>query len=131
RRLLKANTRKNLSLARPQEKGLALLGAARNPYPAIARVDIRCEQVRDYAKRIAEMKEKKEQLIKQIVERSKDQKMYEVLLSFPGIGEATAVRLIGEIGDIQRFTPHKQLNAYVGIDIMRYQSGNTHYRDKI
>ncbi|WP_337970527.1 transposase, partial [Virgibacillus salexigens] len=24
-----------------------------------------------------------------------------------------------------------QLNAYVGIDIMRYQSGNTQYRDRI
>ena len=48
-----------------------------------------------------------------------------------GIGEATAVRLIGEIGDLRRFQSHKQLNAYVGIDIMRYQSGNTFYKDKI
>ena len=53
------------------------------------------------------------------------------LFSFPGIGEVTAVRIIGELGDIRRFKNHKQLNTYVGIDIMRYQSGNTIYKDKI
>ena len=50
---------------------------------------------------------------------------------FPGIGDSTACRLIGEIGDIRRFQNAKQLNAYAGIDIMCYQSGNTHYRDRI
>ncbi len=66
-----------------------------------------------------------------MVDFSKERIEYQVLLSFPGIGEATAVCLIGEIGDIRRFQNHKQLNAYVGIDIMRYQSGNTYYKDKI
>ncbi|MDQ0258098.1 transposase [Evansella vedderi] len=66
-----------------------------------------------------------------MVELSKERIEYQVLISFPGIGEATAVRLIGEIGDLRRFQSHKQLNAYVGIDIMHYQSGNTFYKDKI
>ncbi|WP_458860563.1 transposase [Staphylococcus epidermidis] len=39
--------------------------------------------------------------------------------------------IIGEIGDIKRFKSNKQLNAFVGIDIKRYQSGNTHCRDTI
>nr|WP_275584171.1 MULTISPECIES: transposase [unclassified Mammaliicoccus] len=30
--------------------------------------------------------------------------------------------IIGELGDIKSFDSHKQLNAYVGIDIKRYQS---------
>jgi len=64
-------------------------------------------------------------------ELSKERIEYQVLLSFPGVGEATAVRLIGEMGDLRRFKNHRQLNAYVGIDIMRYQSGNTYYKDKI
>ncbi|MGE7926090.1 IS110 family transposase [Viridibacillus arvi] len=131
RNRLKANTKKNLSLARAEQKGIALLEAAKDSYPAISKEDVRCEQVRDYAKRIADLKEKKENLVKQMVELSKNRKEYQVLISFPGIGEATAVRLIGELGDIHRFKNHKQLNAYVGIDIMRYQSGNTFYRDKI
>ncbi|KOO46725.1 IS110 family RNA-guided transposase [Viridibacillus arvi] len=131
RNRLKANTKKNLSLARAEQKGIALLEAAKDSYPAISKEDVRCEQVRDYAKRIADLKEKKENLVKQMVELSRNRKEYQILISFPGIGEATAVRLIGELGDIHRFKNHKQLNAYVGIDIMRYQSGNTFYRDKI
>ena len=39
--------------------------------------------------------------------------------------------IIGEIGDIKRFKSNKQLNAFVGIDIKRYQSGHTHCRDTI
>lgn len=43
----------------------------------------------------------------------------------------SAVRLMAEIGDITRFANNKQLNAYVGIDIRRFQSGKTFYKDKI
>ncbi|AJS59365.1 IS110 family transposase [Paenibacillus sp. IHBB 10380] len=131
RNRLKANTRKNLSWIRAEEKGMALLEAAKNSYPAISKDDVRCEQVRDYAKRMAHLKGKKEALVKKMVELSRERTEYQVLISFPGIGEATAVRLIGEIGEIRRFKSHKQLNAYVGIDIRRYQSGNTFYKDKI
>ena len=118
-------------LKRAEEKGLALREAAKDSYPAISKDDVRCDQVRDYASRIADLKEKKEQLVKQMGELSKERIEYQVLLSFPGVGEATAVRLIGEMGDLRRFKNHRQLNAYVGIDIMRYQSGNTFYKDKI
>lgn len=131
RNRLKDNTRKNLSLKRSEEKAIVLLEAAKESYPAISSTDIRCEQVKDYAKRIADLKEKKEQLVKQMVELSEERSEYQVLMSFPGIGETTAVRIIGELGDIRRFKNHKQLNAYVGIDIMRYQSGKTHYQDRI
>ncbi|WP_436878924.1 transposase, partial [Mammaliicoccus sciuri] len=34
-------------------------------------------------------------------------------------------------GDLTKFKTNKQLNAYVGIDIKRYQSGKTQYRDTI
>ncbi|WP_253291345.1 IS110 family transposase [Virgibacillus proomii] len=64
-------------------------------------------------------------------ELSKERIGYQVLISFPGIGKAIAVRLTSEIRDIRRFKNHKQLNAYVGIDVMRYQSGITFYKNKI
>ena len=131
RNRLKSNTKKNLSLKRAEEKAIALIQAAQASYSSISSGDVRCEQAKDYAKRLADLNEKKQQLVKQMVELSKDRKEYQVLLSFPGIGEVTAVRIIGELGDIRRFKNHKQLNAYVGIDIMRYQSGNTIYKDKI
>ncbi|WP_460015465.1 transposase, partial [Lysinibacillus sp. CTST325] len=42
--------------------------------------------------------------------------------SIPAIGANSAVRIIAEIGNIQRFDNNRQLNAYTGIDIRRYQS---------
>ncbi|MGG4492332.1 IS110 family transposase [Metabacillus idriensis] len=128
---LKSNTRKNLSLDRAEKKAIVLLEAAGNSYPAIGPTDIRCDQVRDYARRIAGLLEKKAELVKQMVALSEGRKEYIVLRSFPGIGDITACRIIGELGDIRRFKNAKQMNAYAGIDIMRYQSGNTQYRDRI
>lgn len=128
---LKNNTRKNLSFERAEKKAVLLLEAAENSYPAIEPTDIRCDQVRDYARRIADLMEKKEELVKQMVAMSEGKKEHRVLRSIPGIGDTTACRLIGELGDIRRFKNAKQINAYAGIDIMRYQSGNTQYRDRI
>ncbi|MFC5590551.1 IS110 family transposase [Sporosarcina soli] len=131
RNRLKQNTKKNLSLQRAEAKGKCLLEAAKLSYPAIPKDDVRCEQVRDYACRISELKEKKEQLIKQMITLSEGKVEYRVLISFPGIGETTAVRIIGELGDIRRFKTHKQVNAYVGIDLRVYQSGKHQMKDII
>ena len=131
RNRLKKNTRKNLSLKLADKKAQELLLVARNSYPAICASDVRCEQVRDYTRRIADLRNKKENIIAKMVALSVDRKEYHILRSFPGIGDPTACRIIGELGDIRRFKNAKQLNAYVGIDIMRYQSGNTQYRDRI
>jgi len=39
--------------------------------------------------------------------------------------------ILGELGDIRRFQNSKQINAYAGIDIQRYQSGKLQHQDKI
>lgn len=39
--------------------------------------------------------------------------------------------MLAEIGDITRFKNNKQLNAFAGIDIRRFQSGKTFFKDKI
>ena len=128
---LKANTKKKLSLTRAEKKAVELMETAQNSYPAIQSTDVRCNQVRDYAARLFELEEKKKEIVQGMVDLSKERKEYIVLRSIPGIGDITACRLIGEIGDLQRFKSAKQLNAYAGIDISRYQSGNTQYRDRI
>ncbi|WP_249663387.1 transposase, partial [Lysinibacillus fusiformis] len=74
-------------------------------------MNIRCDQARDYAARIADLLEKKDALVKQRVELSEGRKEYLVFRSIPGIGDSTACRLIGKIGDIHRFHIAKQLNA--------------------
>ena len=60
-----------------------------------------------------------------------DLEEYNVLRSIPAIGANTAVRLIAEMGNIRRFDNNKQLNAYAGIDIRRYQSGKFIAKDRI
>lgn len=56
---------------------------------------------------------------------------YDIIRSLPGVGPNTAVRLMTEMGDITRFNNNKQLNAFSGIDIRRFQSGKTFLKDKI
>ena len=63
-----------------------------------------------------------------MVELLKDRDEYKVLTSIPDIGDNTAVRLIGEIGDMTRFENHKQLNAYAGIDIGVFNQENCYTR---
>lgn len=124
-------TGKRVSLQKSEDKAALLKTAALNSYSAISKEDVRCQQLRNYAKRIAELKVQKKELVQQMVELSENRKEYAVLISFPGIGETTAVRLIGELGDIRRFRSNKQLNAYAGIDTQTYQSGKLQYQDRI
>ena len=56
---------------------------------------------------------------------------YGILRTIPAIGVNTAVRMIAEIGDVRRFDNNRQLNAFAGIDIRRYQSGKFLAKDKI
>ncbi|MFX4025232.1 transposase, partial [Streptococcus suis] len=49
---------------------------------------------------------------------------YDILLSIPGIAETTATSIIGELGDIRRFQSANQINAFIGIDLRHYESGN-------
>lgn len=55
---------------------------------------------------------------------------YDIILSLHGIGPNTVVRLMAEIGDITRFNNNKQLNAFAGIGIRRFQSGKTFLKIK-
>ncbi|HEL1801290.1 TPA: IS110 family transposase, partial [Streptococcus suis] len=40
------------------------------------------------------------------------------------IAETTATSIIGELGDIRRFQSANQINAFIGIDLRHYESGN-------
>jgi transposase len=52
-----------------------------------------------------------------------DLPMYHQLMSIPGVGDNLAIRLIGELGDLDRFERSEQLVAYAGIDPRVFQSG--------
>ncbi|MGE6614287.1 MULTISPECIES: IS110 family transposase [Peribacillus] len=128
---IRANTNKNISGAMAEKKALTLIEASQQSYPAVSSSNVLCEQLRSYARRYQELLQQKKQCINDMVQLAEKRSEYKVILSFPGIGPNTAVRLIAEIGDIHRFENNKQLNAYAGIDIRRFQSGKTYFKDKI
>ncbi len=129
-RLLK-NTDKKISSEIAQKKAIQLIEAANDSYPAVIGTDFLCDQLGVYAKRYLEVLRQREEIIQQMADIAMHRAEYKILRNFPGIGTNTAVRLMAEIGDIHRFNNPKQLNAYAGIDIRRFQSGTIYYKEKI
>lgn len=128
---IRANTKKKLSTNMAEQKALEVLHAAEHAYPAVHKDDVLCEQLKAYARRYQELLSEKERCIEKMIRLAESRAEYSIILSIPGIGPNTTVRLMAEIGDITRFANNKQLNAYAGIDIRRFQSGKTFYKDKI
>ena len=48
----------------------------------------------------------------------------QVILSIPGIVEITGAMILGEIGNINKFSSADKLLAFAGLDPSVYQSGN-------
>jgi len=131
RNRLKKCTKKNYAIKKLEERAIQLREAANNSVPSVKENSFTCKQIRRNAKRVLELEEEQQLLIEEMALLSEDKTEYKILMSIPGIQKTTACRLIGELGDIRRFKSNKQVNAYVGIDIARYQSGNVHYKDHI
>ena len=66
-----------------------------------------------------------------MIQLGKSMPEFDIISSMPGIGEMTVAMILGEIGDFNRFDNANQLNAYVGIDLIRYQSGQFLRKDHI
>jgi transposase len=76
----------------------------------------------------------KEREIEEIIRRNIDGVMrrnIEIVTSIKGIGEVSAIHLLSEICDINRFNSYKKLIAYSGFDPTIYQSGNFEGRSRI
>lgn len=56
---------------------------------------------------------------------------YEQLVSLPGIGPIIALTILAEVGDIRRFTHHRQFLKYCGFDLAKLQSGGQRGREKL
>lgn len=78
-------------------------------------IRILIEQIEFTEKQIGEIDKK---IAKQL------KKLNSVILTIPGVGPATGAIILGEIGDISRFSNPKKLVAFAGIDPTAFQSGN-------
>lgn len=124
-------TRKKISENRAWQKADQLLDYASCAYPAVDSDSIQCQKVRYYACLLQDLLEQKDQLTQQMIARAQPFEAFQLYQSIPGIGALTAVLLLGELGDIQRFSTSNKLNAFVGIDIRRFQSGKYIGKDHI
>lgn len=48
---------------------------------------------------------------------------FKVVSSIPGAGQLNSALLLGFTSNLTRFDNYKQLNAFLGLDLNRYQSG--------
>ncbi len=74
-------------------------------------IRILVEQIEFTEKQISEIDQKIAKLLK---------KLNSVILTIPGVGPATGAIILGEIGDIHRFSNPKNLVAFAGIDPTTY-----------
>lgn len=129
--LLIKSTRKNISENRARKKAEELIALAQDAYPAVDENSVHCQKTSYYAERLQDLLLQKEALQGQMTLVAKELPEHELYITIPGIGELTSALLIGELGDVRRFETSNQLNAFVGIDIRRYQSGNYTGKDHI
>lgn len=129
--ILLKNTDKKISQKKALKKAEELLELTHNSYPAVSKDSVIVKKVQYYSRRLMELLLQKEQLQKELIQIVQSLPEFAILTSLPGIGEPTAALLIGELGDIRRFATNRKLNAYVGIDIRRYQSGKYQGIDRI
>lgn len=123
--------KKKISRARAEQIAHSLYSAARLSYSAVDDDSPVYLQVKHLVNQIQEETKLKASIIEQMTALAKELPEYNELLSIPGLGVRTVVSLIGELGDIRRFRNSNVLNAFIGIDLRHYESGDYVANDHI
>lgn len=121
---IRQSTSKRISDKRVAYLAQKLAALANQSYCAVKKNSPILEEVRYYAKELLRLSEQRQAVLEQMVELAQPLPEYEILLSIPGIAETTATSMIGELRDIRRFQSANQINAFIGIDLRHYESGN-------
>ncbi|HEM4451853.1 TPA: IS110 family transposase [Streptococcus suis] len=121
---IRQSTSKRISDKRVAYLAEKLIGLANQSYCAVKKNSPMLEEVRYYTKELLRLSEQRQTVLDQMVELAQPLPEYDILLSIPGIAETTATSIIGELGDIRRFQSANQINAFIGIDLRHYESGN-------
>ena len=121
---IRQSTSKRISNKRVAYLAQKLAALANQSYCAVKKNSPILEEVRYYAKELLRLSEQRQAVLEQMVELAQPLPEYEILLSIPGIAETTATSMIGELENIRRFQSANQINAFIGIDLRHYESGN-------
>ncbi|WP_346768705.1 IS110 family transposase, partial [Streptococcus hyointestinalis] len=121
---IRQSTSKRISDKRVAYLAEKLITLANQSYCAVKKTSPILEEVRYYAKELLRLSEQRQAVLDEMVELAQPLPEYDILFSIPGIAETTATSIIGELGDIRRFQSANQINAFIGIDLRHYESGN-------
>lgn len=118
-------TLKGVSHYRANYLAQRLLNLANATYPSVPVDFPQIFQARDYAHRLIILTNKRKRIITQMTTMANQLKHDDlsILTSIPGISNTTAVLLLSTLGDIRRFRNSNALNAFVGVDLRHYESG--------
>ena len=101
-----------------------LIKLSKQSFCAVKKTSPMLEEVRYYAQELLRLSERRQVVLNDMVALAQPLPEYDILRSIPGIAETTATSIIGELGDIRRFQSTNQINAFIGIDLRHYESGN-------
>ena len=121
---IRQSTSKRMSDKRVAYLTDRLTELAKQSYCAVKKSSPVIEEVRYYAQELLKLTERRQVVLDEMVRLAQPLPEYYILLSIPGIAETTATSIIGELGDIRRFQSANQINAFIGIDLRHYESGN-------
>ena len=118
------STNKIISSDRASRIAQKLSVLAKKAYPVVNDNSYVYEQIQYLANRIVEEVHEKDKIITKMQHEAENLPEHKLPLSIPGFGVRTVTSLIGELGDIRRFHSSNALNAYIGIGLRHYESGN-------
>ena len=122
--IIRQSTSKRISEKRIAYLTDKLIKLAKQSFCAVKKTSPMLEEVRYYAQELLRLSERRQVVLNDMVALAQPLPEYDILRSIPGIAEATATSIIGELGDIRRFQSTNQINAFIGIDLRHYESGN-------
>ena len=116
---------KGVSSKRARSTAEKLLKLAQKSYPAVDDRSIETKQARYYAQRLLALDKTRASLLSDMIKLAEALPNNDLknLESIPGFAQTTAVRVLAELGDVRRFANPSKINAFIGIDPGRYQSG--------
>ena len=124
REIIRQSTSKRISEKRIAYLTDKLIKLAKQSFCAVKKTSPMLEEVRYYAQELLRLSERRQVVLNDRVALAQPLPEYDILRSIPGIAETTATSIIGELGDIRCFQSSNQINAFIGIDLRHYESGN-------
>ena len=122
--IIRQSTSKRISEKRIAYLTDKLIKLAKQSFCAVKKTSPMLEEVRYYAQELLRLSERRQVVLNDMVALAQPLPEYDILRSITGIAETTATSIIGELGDIRRFQSTNQINAFIGIDMRHYESGN-------